>query len=236
MATTPEIFDDSNSVSNAPPSADSVQCQKLTAILSRIRDIVSAPEFIPSSVATIVSACAVAPQLKSYLTSCKLPILSVTQLYTGRFCVWDIDCCQPDEGAVYEGDGLGENQLDGQWRIGLSLSQHNFPARPEAVLVIKAHTKPGCAPPLQELRMKYDKTIKLVPEGLVRSQDVLVVFTISILRSRWLRRSQVYTGALNVIIFFLVAERLADVRYVSGRHRHFACKAGDDIKIVRAAQ
>ena len=75
--------DDSKSVTNAPPSydtitsassADSAQCKsgfpsvfsflrikkERATVLSRIRDLVSTPNFTPSSVASIVNACAAA--------------------------------------------------------------------------------------------------------------------------------------------------------------------------------
>ncbi|KAG2041705.1 hypothetical protein BDR03DRAFT_1088934 [Suillus americanus] len=80
MDTKFELFDDNKSDSNAPPSydaismspisADSVQCrpppvfskeqikQIRTTVLSLIRDMVTAPDFIPSSVGPIIDACA----------------------------------------------------------------------------------------------------------------------------------------------------------------------------------
>jgi len=54
---------------------------------------------------------------------------------------------------------------NGRWRIGLSLSQPSFPARPDAKLLVEAHEKPGCATPPQGLVMTYDKAKLLVPGG-----------------------------------------------------------------------
>lgn len=54
---------------------------------------------------------------------------------------------------------------DGRWRIGLSLSQPSFPARPNAKLLIEAHTKPGCTTPPQGLVMIYENAKLLVPGG-----------------------------------------------------------------------
>ncbi|KAG1766352.1 hypothetical protein EV702DRAFT_1150637 [Suillus placidus] len=92
--------DDSSSIATAPPSYDTaisanpIQCnqssvfpfrrmkQKRAAVLSRIRDIVLAPNFIPSSVAPDLNACAAAlpaAELSDILT--KLNIEGHTALY-----------------------------------------------------------------------------------------------------------------------------------------------------------
>lgn len=57
---------------------------------------------------------------------------------------------------------------DGRWRIGLSLSQPSFPVRPGIILLIEAHTKPGCTTPPQGVVMTYDKANLLVPAGSQR--------------------------------------------------------------------
>lgn len=61
---------------------------------------------------------------------------------------------------------------DGRWRIGLSLSQPSFPARPNAKLLIKAHAKPGCTTPPQGLVMTYEKAKLLVPGGSQKYTDL----------------------------------------------------------------
>ncbi|KAG1725339.1 uncharacterized protein EDB91DRAFT_1254807 [Suillus paluster] len=84
MITKSEVFDDSESTTNVPPpydnistsasaAADSVKCtgkrsssvfsflrinQKRKTVLSRLRDIISAPDVDPSSVASTVNSCA----------------------------------------------------------------------------------------------------------------------------------------------------------------------------------
>ncbi|KAG1858784.1 hypothetical protein DFJ58DRAFT_744828 [Suillus subalutaceus] len=77
MTTNSKVFDDSSSIATAPPSYDKIsanpiQCnqssifsfrrmkQKRAAVLSRIRDIVLAPNFNPSSVTPNLNACAAA--------------------------------------------------------------------------------------------------------------------------------------------------------------------------------
>ncbi|KAG1811752.1 uncharacterized protein BJ212DRAFT_1372814 [Suillus subaureus] len=78
MATDSEVSDDSSSIATTPPSyhetisADPIRCsksslfpfrrmkQKRTAVLSRIRDIVLAPNFTPSSVTSNLNTCAAA--------------------------------------------------------------------------------------------------------------------------------------------------------------------------------
>ncbi|OAX38359.1 hypothetical protein K503DRAFT_165155 [Rhizopogon vinicolor AM-OR11-026] len=62
---------------------------------------------------------------------------------------------------------------EGRWRMSWGLSQHSLPARPNAVVLIKAHIgKPGCATPPQELRLVNtltDQYSSLVPEELESS-------------------------------------------------------------------
>ncbi|OJA09660.1 hypothetical protein AZE42_03665 [Rhizopogon vesiculosus] len=55
---------------------------------------------------------------------------------------------------------------EGRWRMTWGLSQHSLPARPNAVVLIKAHMgKPGCATPPQELRLVSTRTnSSLVPK------------------------------------------------------------------------
>ncbi|KAG1755723.1 hypothetical protein EDB19DRAFT_1662685 [Suillus lakei] len=246
-----------DTISTSVSSADSVQCQKSTTVLSRIRDIVSAPDFTPSSVALTVDACAASLSVAEFSDLLQSPnIEGHTALYWAivnkrqeafsvfvgfisefsSVCSSDLRLacmvsndqalfaqlglehsisdskdeplrrslgCPPDEVQVHGGDGLGENQFIaylhikmlrkrlhitqnlgvefvaggriwllrfymgpyGRWRIGLSLSQPSFPARPDVVLLIEAHTKPGCATPPQGLVMTYEKAKLLVPRG-----------------------------------------------------------------------
>ncbi|KAG1866650.1 hypothetical protein DFJ58DRAFT_698876 [Suillus subalutaceus] len=253
----------SKSLTHVPPSKDtsassanSVQCQKQTTVLSRIRDIVSAPDIIDTpSVALIVDACTASLSVAEFSDLLQSPnieghtalywaIVNKRQEAFSAFAVFitkfspvcssdlRLACvathnqalfvqlglgyndpkdeplrrslgCPPDDVQVHEGDGLGENQFiacihirmfrkrlhitqdlgiefiaggriwmlrfymgpDGRWRIGLSLSQPSFPARPDAKLLIEAHTKPGCINPPQGLVMTYDKAKLLVPGG-----------------------------------------------------------------------
>jgi hypothetical protein len=245
-----------DTISTSVSSADSVQCQKYATVLSRIRDIVSAPDIIDTpSVAPIVNACATSLSVAEFSDLLQSPnIEGHTALYwaivneqQGAFSAFTVfitkfspvcssdlrlACvathnqalfmqlglgysdtkdeplrrslgCPPDDVQVHEGDGLGENQFvagirirmfrkrlhitqdlgvefvaggriwmlrfymgpNGRWRIGLSLSQPSFPARPDAKLLVEAHEKPGCATPPQGLVMTYDKAKLLVPGG-----------------------------------------------------------------------
>ncbi|KAG2156033.1 hypothetical protein DEU56DRAFT_765238 [Suillus clintonianus] len=237
--------------------------KKLTA-LSRIRDIVSAPDITPSSVSLIVDACAAslpAAELSDLLQSPNIEghtalywaiinkrqeTFSVLAAFISKFssvCSSDLRLacmatnnqalfaqlglgrsdskdeplrrslgCPPDEVQVHEGDGLGENQFiaclrirmfqkrlhitqdlgvefvaggriwlfrfyigpDGGWRIGLGLSQPSFPARPDAILLIEAHEKPGSATPPQGLRMTYENKKLLVPGGSQGYKDSFI--------------------------------------------------------------
>ncbi|KAG1858774.1 hypothetical protein DFJ58DRAFT_744823 [Suillus subalutaceus] len=87
MAINSKVFDDSSSIATAPPSQSSVfsfgrMKQKRAAVLSRIRDIVLAPNFNPSSVTPNLNACAAAlpaAELSNILT--QLNIEGHTALY-----------------------------------------------------------------------------------------------------------------------------------------------------------
>ncbi|KAG2045175.1 hypothetical protein BDR03DRAFT_26272 [Suillus americanus] len=60
---------------------------------------------------------------------------------------------------------MGDN---GRWRIGFSLSYPSFPAHPEAVLVIKAHSrKSDCATQPEDLRMQC----RIIPGYVLRAED-----------------------------------------------------------------
>lgn len=243
-------------ISTSVSSADSVQCQNHATVLSRIRDIVSAPDIIDTpSVALTVDACAASLSIAEFSDLLQSPnieghtalywaIVNKRQEAFSAFAVFitkfspvcssdlRLACvathnqalfaqlglgysdpkdeplrrslgCPPGDVRVHEGDGLGENQFiacirigmfrkrlhitqdlgvefvaggriwmlrfymgpDGRWRIGLSLSQPSFPARPDAKLLIEGHTKPGCTTPPQGLVMTYDKAKLLVPGG-----------------------------------------------------------------------
>ncbi|KAG2124189.1 hypothetical protein DEU56DRAFT_828090 [Suillus clintonianus] len=99
MATDSKVLDDSSSTATAPPSYDTISAspiqynqssifssrrmkQKRAAVLSRIRDIVLAPDYTPSSVVPNLNACAdVLPAAELFDILQKLNIEGHTALY-----------------------------------------------------------------------------------------------------------------------------------------------------------
>jgi hypothetical protein len=85
-----------DTISTSVSSADSVQCQKYATVLSRIRDIVSAPDIIDTpSVAPIVNAALLLSQLQSSLTSCNFLTSRVTQHCIGQLSMSSKELFQP---------------------------------------------------------------------------------------------------------------------------------------------
>ncbi|KAG1878226.1 hypothetical protein F4604DRAFT_1923786 [Suillus subluteus] len=271
MTVKSEVFNDRKSVIDSPPtynniyasaSAEFVKCpdtqpslfsffvrnnNKRTMVLSRIRDIVSTTDFISSSVAPIVEACAAAlspgefsdllqkpnieghtamywaivnhqreaisafaafiPRFSSVCSSnVRLTCMSISdhcvfaQLNSARASAINPKDkslryflnCPPDEVQVQDaGDRRFNSQFvayfcirmfqkrlrvsqklgiefvaseriwllqfnllpEGDLHVGLSLAEHCLPAKPEMVLVIKAHS--GRATPSQDMRVAY---------------------------------------------------------------------------------
>lgn len=195
MATDSKVAEDSST----PPSyhkilATPIQCdqssifsiglmkKKRAAVLSRIRDIVLAPDYIPSSVVPNVIACAAAlpaTEFSKILTQLNIeghtaPYWAIVNNRPQGVCGPSLSLCSFIDlmvslaGRIWWFSFYIPEPSYGSCRTAIGLSQHSYQARFNAVLLIEAHSrKPGRAAPPEALKIPLSLTdtncLALVP-------------------------------------------------------------------------